>query len=217
MELRPATSSHHRPRKERSFTLDDITDYYELVLVDTSAFIASFERYRENVELDFGGQLRKLQKVERSLQGFIDSIREKEIIRTTQLVVDELQRYKVTPLHRKHDGHIPINRLAQKGERKIRTLTSLIKLVELSPDERERYDICKKVYTPHIGAYRLSETDADLLFTGIILGLENTQTALLTKDSGISKAHFHLRRIDTSYPSEFNMFFACKRGEYDLI
>jgi hypothetical protein len=219
----------------KDYRLENIARDYEIVLFDSSALIDPFnhrQRGRPNEFICYRSTINLQKKIDYIL--FLqECLRKKYPFYITKDVMGEINKgggdAKTYKMYMKNSGYLRKRRVfvsPKTIKRENCEFNRLISLFvnndrvideQLTDSEIEQYsnlfsdfsylmelnDLTETIIGPN---RILSETDFDFLLKGIVLSNSRGKTALLTNDSGIRKARFHLIKKQIFNPFNLVLF-----------
>ncbi len=224
-------------KKANLQTLEKIVSRYSIILMDTSVLSHYLGGNQDPISIE--EKMIMLEEEHQSGTVLMDYLKKGIPCFITHLVSEEFQNRVHYPYKKmiKRAGSYKDARLIPKAgsykgkellkfRRKIKAAqkerTKLIytfqennKILELTEDEHNLYNIFYKRYSNLSSSYKLSDVDFDLLVSGAVISQTRKSSALICNDiRGISYAWKHIRRQENISSKQFG--FVLRKGINDF-
>lgn len=212
-------------KKDDLQTLEQVVSKYSIVLMDNS-LLSNYLGHKQNA-ISIEGKGIALEEEYRFTIVLIDYIKKGNPCFITSSVVEEFQARDRYPYKKiiKRDGSCK-NRELLKLRRKIRgnckerrklidTFWDSNRILKLSKNEHNLYNLFYRTYSGFLSLYKLSEVDFDLLVSGAVMSQTRESSALASNDvRGIFHAWKHIRKRENISSKQFG--FIVREGINDF-
>lgn len=210
-------------------TLEEISERYGFILIDTSSLTWSSLKNIEVRLLDFEGLMSIPKEIIKSTVLFKEFLEERKNFYVTQLILEEYNHnayypYKKIIKNRKKISKKGLKLCRKKREaskemgKLVRALEENGGILELDEDERKLYGKMSKKYSFLKRKRNISETDFDFLIAGVVVSMRRNLTSLISNDFGIFYSWRELLKKEKLEPEQLGFFVrkdfnAFKRGK----
>jgi|TARA_Y100000310_G_scaffold107162_2_gene105612 hypothetical protein len=203
-------------KKQKSFK--GVTLEYPITLIDTSALLHPLEGCPDKEDKSYQARILYSRISLNSSIFFRRFLEQRNTFYVTRNVLEE---YTPEPLRKVSPSHgikyLLFNERQRNDEKRrdfIELLRSNGNVIQLSEREQEYYSFFNRAHKDIMDRERLSETDSDLLISGVVVSKTRGATCLISNDFGILRSWKDLVRGGKIAPEEFGFFL---RKEPDVF